>query len=397
MKETMKKEEKRPVVAYYTSTNFLDACLETIQSIQQVAQVHVFIEIGQESMKSNIVEVDTIEKKSLIETPESILGTVQWNKLQPYFTAVTSVQFVVFQSKRSLSFRTIVQSFQLGKYLKKINPSIIHFDTISLRSIGLYPFLRGKNILIALHDAVPHAGEYSWKEEIPGWLYYRNAKGYIFYSNYSKNVFKKAYTYLRAPLYNIQLQQYSIIKPLYAKKDILSCILFFGRLSYYKGIDILLDAIPMVLEKYPNERFVIAGKRVFQFKFNSKNLFKYPENIQLIDRHIAPSELANLINQAKFVVCPYREATQSGVVMTAFALQKSVIGTLVGAFPEYIAPGMNGLLAEPNAIDLADKIIEALNDCQYRIFNQNLNGNKEPEIRMKNAQIIHEAYQYCLQ
>jgi glycosyltransferase involved in cell wall biosynthesis len=389
-------QNKKPVVVYYTSTHFLDACLETIQSIKQIAKVHVIIEIGPESLQSNIVEVETIREMALIETPEKILKPTHWNQLRPYFEGTESSQFVVYKSKRILSIRTLRESFQLGKYLKKINPELIHFDTISMRSIGLYPYLRKKKIMIALHDAIPHTGEDNWKEKIPGWLYYKQAKGYIFYSEFSKNTFQKQFRKITAPLYNIQLQQYSYVKQFHSNQQTPTYILFFGRLSPYKGIDILLEAIPMVLKKHPEEQFIIAGKPVFNFEINRQFLEKYKNNIQLIERHIQSNELIELIDKSKFVVCPYREASQSGVLMTAFALQKSVVATQVGAFPEYIEEKFNGLLADPNPVSVAEKMMEALQNDKYIRFNQNINDSKEPYIRNQNAEIIEKGYQYCL-
>lgn len=390
-------KNRKPVVVYYTSTHFLDACLETIQSIKQIAKVHVIIEIGPESLHSNIVEVESIQKMSLIETPEKILKPEQWNQLRPYFEETESIQFVVYKSKRILSFQTLKQSYQLGLFIKKINPEVIHFDTISMRSIGLYPYLKNKKMMIALHDAIPHAGEDNWKEKIPGWLYYRQAKGYVFYSNFSKKTFKNQFKKIAAPLYNIQLQQYSYVKHFQSNQHTPTYILFFGRLSPYKGIDILLEAIPMVLEKYPNEKFVIAGKPVFDFKINRDLLTKYNKNIQLKERHIGSIDLIEMIEKSKFIVCPYREASQSGVLMTAFALQKSVVATEVGAFPEYIKEKFNGWLAKPNPVSVAEKIIEALQNQQYVQFNQNINNSKELYIRNQNAKIIKKGYQYCLQ
>ncbi len=37
-------------------------------------------------------------------------------------------------------------------------------------------------------------------------------------------------------------------------------ILFFGRLSPYKGIDDLLQAMPDVFNEFPDEKLIIAGK-----------------------------------------------------------------------------------------------------------------------------------------
>jgi glycosyltransferase involved in cell wall biosynthesis len=79
-----------------------------------------------------------------------------------------------------------------------------------------------------------------------------------------------------------------------------------------------------------------------------------------------------LIQQAAFVVCPYLEASQSGVLMTALALQKCVLATRVGAFPEYIQDGQNGYLCEPNEEDVERKMNEIISHRSYEIIEHNL-------------------------
>jgi glycosyltransferase involved in cell wall biosynthesis len=56
-------------------------------------------------------------------------------------------------------------------------------------------------------------------------------------------------------------------------------------------------------------------------------------------------------------VCPYTDATQSGVAMTAFALGKPVIASNVGGFMDVINTGHNGILIPPkDSIALANAI-----------------------------------------
>ncbi len=63
--------------------------------------------------------------------------------------------------------------------------------------------------------------------------------------------------------------------------------------------------------------------------------------------------------QSTFVVCPYLDATQSGVVLTAYAFGKPVIATQVGGLPEYVHHGEN-----PDA--LAEAIIYLLQNPEKR-------------------------------
>ncbi len=384
------------IVGYYTSTSFMDVFIETIQSIKHEVELHVFIEISNESKKTTIVNVESINDANLIETPENILGIDVWKMYKPYFEGVASVQFVVFKSKKCLSINTIYNAYLVGKYLKRFNIDIIHFDTISLRSIGLYSYLKKIKMIIALHDPVPHAGEYNWREDIPGMLYYNKTKAFIFYSNYSSIQFKEYFQKIKNPSYIIRLQYYSFIKNIKNFTKEKSYLLFFGRLSYYKGIDILLDAIPIVLKSYPNEQFKLIGEPVFNYKINKDIIAKYKNNIHLEERHIKIEELAGLIKNSKFIICPYREATQSGVVMTSFAAGKSIVAMNVGSFSEYINNNYNGLLSEPTAESLATKIMEGLENDKYKELEINITKENQENIKIRNREVLMKAYSTCV-
>jgi glycosyltransferase involved in cell wall biosynthesis len=168
-------------------------------------------------------------------------------------------------------------------------------------------------------------------------------------------------------------------------------ILFFGRLSPYKGVDDLLQAMPEVFREFPEEQLIIAGKRYPGFDINENFLNTYKNNITLIDRHIPNDELAMLIKQAKFIVCPYKDATQSGVLMTAFGLNTPVIATNVGSFPEFIKDNVNGLLVPPNdPQQLAEGIRFALRNERYKTLAEGI-GNTE-ELWNRNTSILLNAY-----
>ena len=58
------------------------------------------------------------------------------------------------------------------------------------------------------------------------------------------------------------------------------------------------------------------------------------------------------------VVQPYRNATQSGVTPLAYHFEVPMIVTNVGGLPSLVPDGKVGLIAEPNAESIAEKIIE---------------------------------------
>jgi glycosyltransferase involved in cell wall biosynthesis len=383
------------VVAYYTSTNFMDVILETIQSVKDKVELHVFIEITNQSKNATIINVDSLEGMNFIEKPEKLLGKEKWAQFKPYFEGVASVHFIVHKNKRSLSFKTLKLAYSLGKYLKKYKIDVFHFDTISPRAIGLFSYLKKRKVVIALHDPVPHSGEDNWREDVPNFVFYRLAKSFIFYSKFAADQFKQYYAQFKTPLLAIKLQPYTFNKRyLSAQKPTGKYILFFGRLSYYKGIDLLLEAIPKVLEKYPDEKFIIAGKPSFGYEVDQKAIEQFPKNIEVVSRYLSTEELVQMIENSKFIVCPYRDATQSGVLMTSYAAGKMVLATNVGSFPEYIKDGVNGLLAEVTPESIAQKIIEGLDNNQYLRLEANVGHDYSPVTGDENAQILMQAYQH---
>lgn len=384
--------EKKTVV-YYTSTSFMDVILETIQCIKHEVNLHVVIEISPQNRQSTIIHVDSLEGLNAVETPERVLGPEQWSRFKPYFEGVASVQFVVHRHPRSLSMASIKTAWKLSRYLKKFKADIFHFDTTSQRALGLYPYLLSKKVVISLHDPVPHPGEHDWKEDMLVFLYYRMAKAFVFYSRHAGNEFRKHYKNIRVPVHVISLQPYSFTRYFMpAVKPEADCILFFGRLSYYKGIDILMGAIPAVLEKYPAEKFVVAGKPSFGYEVDTSGLKEKAGQVELITRYLSTEELVGLISRAKFIVCPYREATQSGVLMTSYALGKTVLASTVGSFPQYVQHGTNGLLADPEPSALAAGIMSMLDQDRYKLLEKNVDPAFDQQTGRKNAEVLLQAY-----
>jgi glycosyltransferase involved in cell wall biosynthesis len=170
-------------------------------------------------------------------------------------------------------------------------------------------------------------------------------------------------------------------------------LLFFGRLSQYKGIDLLLDAIPKVLKSFPHQRFVIAGNPSYDFDLNKEKIEATLPNVQIINGYLKINELSDLILGSKFVICPYRDATQSGVLTSSMALGKMSVATNVGSFPEYVTDGVNGILCNPDSDAIADGIIRALENDNFHKIEKNITPQYEPDQIMNMGQIIFDAYE----
>lgn len=137
-------------------------------------------------------------------------------------------------------------------------------------------------------------------------------------------------------------------------------IIFFGLISPYKGLEFLLEAMVKVHERCPQLKLIVAGSG--QLYFAEKN-YKRLDFIEWRHRYIGISELIELVKNAEFSVCPYKDATQSGVIQTAYTLGCPVVATSVGALPDAIEVGKTGMLVPPCDVDsLADSIVALYKD-----------------------------------
>lgn len=381
-------------VAYYTSPHFMDAMLETIQSIKHDVHLHVFIEINPFSRRATLIDLDSINSFNLIEPPEKVLGQKTWQKLMPYFEGVASIQFVIFPNTKSFSLKTLRLGKKLKQYIIPLNIDVFHFDTISNRAIGLIPYLRKKNVIITLHDAVPHTGENNWKESVANFLFFRLASSFLFYSKYSINQFSRHFKKTKKPLGHLYLHPYTVNKLF--DEDIgipeKNYLLFFGRLSYYKGVDILLTSLLRIFESFPDLKCIIIGKKFQGYTIDDSLLDPIRDKVVFISSHMPSSKLVQYIKNSQLVMCPYRESTQSGVLMTAKALGKLVVATNTGSFAEYIHNNIDGVLCRVEALDIANKTIDVLRNDNYKGLEKNISTDFNKEYGAHNLHVLLNAY-----
>lgn len=140
-------------------------------------------------------------------------------------------------------------------------------------------------------------------------------------------------------------------------------VLFFGRIEYYKGLDILFDSYRYLIDK--SVCFTIVGRGNILETFHLK---KIPSFVEVVNRYVSDEELALYIQRSKLIVLPYYEATGTQTVQTVFYYKKPIIATNVGCLPEYITNGKDGLIIPPgNPQELAHAIDLLLGNDSLRI------------------------------
>ena len=149
---------------------------------------------------------------------------------------------------------------------------------------------------------------------------------------------------------------------------ILPFVLFIGRFSKVKGIDILLHAIKILKDQHKLENicFVIMG---VDFGFQNKMMqmiddFDIKQKIHLI---INPSreDVIAAYSESEFLVLPSRWELSPLTPLEGFAFKKPVISTNVHGIPSTITDKKNGILVKNEDYhELAEAIIELINDKQ---------------------------------
>ncbi len=143
------------------------------------------------------------------------------------------------------------------------------------------------------------------------------------------------------------------IKKKYGVPTPIPIVLFIGRMEYQKGLDILIDAIPNVLENRGDVRFLFAGKgslgnylRRRARKLGISGAVKFLGWIPY-RRYI------DLLNTCDIVCIPSRNEPFGIVLLEAWATGRPVVATDVGGLRENIKNLVNGIKVHPHPKSVA--------------------------------------------
>lgn len=214
---------------------------------------------------------------------------------------------------------------------------------------------------------------------------YRRVDGFVCTTKFMKQKMQKGgwpETRLHVIPTFVQLPDYEELKyktsPLVDKKY----ILYFGRFTHEKGVDLLLDAYTKTSMPFRNIDLMLVGGTRTQLDELVDSQIASPlidKNIHIFD-FLPHDQLAHIIHHAMFVVVPSRcYENLPNSVLEAYAHGKAVIAMNIGSMPEIVEDGVCGLLFDQeDSKDLRDKLEMLSNNSNYlSIFSKNAAEIKE--------------------
>lgn len=161
-------------------------------------------------------------------------------------------------------------------------------------------------------------------------------------------------------------------------------LLFFGYVREYKGLDLMLRAMPLIRRRLP-VRLMVAG----EFYAGEKRYRGLVEELGLGEAvrfdadYIPEDRVALYFSACDATVLPYHSATQSGIVQIAYQLDTPVICTDVGGLAAAVADGETGLVVRPGDP-------EALAAAILRYYDDGLEGKLREGVRREKVKYSWE-------
>jgi len=224
-------------------------------------------------------------------------------------------------------------------------------------------------------------------------------------NEYEKEIFSNFTTNSKIEVIRngIDLEELKIEKIYFKEKNNIknNFILFLGRFSKVKGIDILLNAISLIkdTEAMQNTKVVVMG---VDFGFEKEMLHMINDleitHKVLVIKNPSRQDVIAAYNECDFLVLPSRWELSPLTPLEGFAFKKTVISTKTHGIPHTIKDRENCILVAPESYkELSNAILELLSDSKkcdeyglagYKLVQNICNSKKMAENTFKIYQDI---------
>ncbi len=234
--------------------------------------------------------------------------------------------------------------------LAGLRPSAV---IVTMNAPFAWPFTRllqrrGLKVVYVAHDAEPHPGDYAatwqrWTQD----LLIKSADQIVALST---SVAERVVERIPVAGRKTTVIPLETIYPTQRPKAVRARslhdpvhLLFYGRLLPYKGLSLLARALEPIRQN-PTWRLTVAGSGPLEAEVR-KAFADWPQ-VDLRLGWVSHEKTAELFSTHDLLLCPYVEASQSGVIAQALSWGLPSLVMPTGALPEQIGFGQAGRVAE---------------------------------------------------
>lgn len=377
-------------IIYYSSPFFADCDFPLIGELQRKGHdVRYYINIASFSMRSTLIDLKELYPHTGIYPATEIYKEIDDFRI---ILDLSHVYVVNQKHKQKFHPANLLLMIRLFVRFLKQKPDIIHLTKPPYLTQKLL-YLVKKKLVLTVHDTFQHTGYTNKRAERDRRMAFKKISKLVLLNDRQSSSFASYYDVPQNHIFINKLGMYSSIlyvDPLPFQID-RPFILFFGQIVEYKGVEYLLEAMKIVHHHYPELMLVIAGGGKYYFDIES---YKRLDYVKIINHYIGTRELAGMLRACEFGVCPYKDATQSGVVQTAFTLEVPMVVTNVGALADAVQHNKTGIVVKPCDVnDLANGIMELHSDKKK--LNAMRNNIREEWMKNMSWEPIADDYLKC--
>lgn len=333
-------------IAYIGKIQLSDADLSYLNSAQKLSDITYIMEVTPRFMKGPAYNIGKIYPHSGV-----FKATEAYPEFEKYSRILDVDKFYVVNTcGKFWQLKAFWTNFLLLLFLIRNKFDVIHL-TWPANVYEFIIYMLKRKIILTVHDPFPHTGLDTRIVRLRRKVAFRCVPHFIILNKAQREKFLSFYHLPSSAVIDSRLSCYTYLNMV--EQDMTTVpeqkyILFAGKISKYKGVEYLLEAMKKVHDTFPDIKLVVAGGGKYHFDISEYAALPY---IDIRNRFIPDEELVALMNKTQFMVCPYTDATQSGVIMSSFTFGTPVIATRVGGLPEMLGNGKYGMLVKEKDTD----------------------------------------------
>lgn len=333
-------------IAYIGKIQLSDADLSYLNSAQKLSDITYIMEVTPRFMKGPAYNIGKIYPHSGV-----FKATEAYPEFEKYSRIIDVDKFYVVNTcGKFWQLKAFWTNFLLLLFLIRNKFDVIHL-TWPANVYEFIIYMLKRKIILTVHDPFPHTGLDTRIVRLRRKVAFRCVPHFIILNKAQREKFLSFYHLPSSAVIDSRLSCYTYLNMV--EQDMTTVpeqkyILFAGKISKYKGVEYLLEAMKKVHDTFPDIKLVVAGGGKYHFDISEYAALPY---IDIRNRFIPDEELVALMNKTQFMVCPYTDATQSGVIMSSFTFGTPVIATRVGGLPEMLGNGKYGMLVKEKDTD----------------------------------------------